>query len=77
MWWLDLGLSHFSDVLHLCYSLANKQDIDGALGEVDSCEYLQLEELVNRNRYQCRVVSTTVVPTVPHPMLSCAFDMLS
>lgn len=35
--------------------LANKQDKPGAMDEVDICEGLNLEELVNRNKCPCRV----------------------
>ena len=36
--------------------LANKQDVDGALDELDICDRLRLEELVNQHKCPCRVV---------------------
>ena len=38
------------------YRLANKQDVRGAMDEVDICEGLRLEELVNMHRCSCRLV---------------------
>ncbi|XP_076825527.1 uncharacterized protein LOC143471066 [Clavelina lepadiformis] len=35
--------------------LANKQDKDGAMGEADVCDLLNLEEIVNDNRCLCKV----------------------
>ena len=42
------------------FSLANKHDVDSALDEVDVCEQLDLEEMVNESKCPCRVVSTSV-----------------
>ena len=39
-------------------SLANKQDVSGALDEMDICDHLQLEDLVNTHKIPCRVVCT-------------------
>lgn len=35
----------------------NKQDIDGALDEVEASEKLNLASVVNKNKCPCRVVS--------------------
>ncbi|XP_002735021.1 uncharacterized protein LOC100375027 [Saccoglossus kowalevskii] len=35
--------------------LANKQDVEGALDEIDICEQLNLEDLVNESKCPCRV----------------------
>ncbi|XP_064618297.1 ADP-ribosylation factor-like protein 13B isoform X2 [Liolophura sinensis] len=35
--------------------LANKQDVDGALDEMDICDQMRLEEVVNTNKCPCRV----------------------
>ncbi len=40
------------------FRLANKQDISGAMDELDVCQQLSLEEMVNINKVPCRVVST-------------------
>ncbi|XP_071956757.1 uncharacterized protein [Antedon mediterranea] len=41
--------------------LANKQDVDGALDEVDICEQLELEEMVNESKCPCRVETCTAL----------------
>ena len=41
-------------------SLANKQDKEGALDEIDLCERLNLENMVNHFKCPCRVVSVRV-----------------
>lgn len=41
--------------------LANKQDIEDALDEIDICERLNLEELVNRNKCPCRVETCSAI----------------
>ena len=39
------------------HRLANKQDKPEALDEVDICELLNLESVVNSNKCPCRIVS--------------------
>ncbi|ELU13265.1 hypothetical protein CAPTEDRAFT_184387 [Capitella teleta] len=41
--------------------LANKQDVQGALDEIDICEYLDLEETVNMNKCPCRVETCSAI----------------
>ena len=46
-----------SALLCSVFSLANKQDQDGALAEADIIESLSLEKLVNENKCLCQIVS--------------------
>ena len=39
------------------FSLANKQDQEGALDEIDVCDQLNLEDIVNECKCPCKVVS--------------------
>ena len=43
--------------IFLCFSLANKQDQEGALDEIDVCDQLNLEDIVNECKCPCKVVS--------------------
>uniref|UniRef100_A0A4W5MY13 Uncharacterized protein n=1 Tax=Hucho hucho TaxID=62062 RepID=A0A4W5MY13_9TELE len=43
--------------LSLSLSLSNKQDLSGALGEVELIHRLSLEKLVNRHQCRCLIVS--------------------
>ena len=52
-------MSLHSVLQYIVYRLANKQDKSGALDEVDICDQLNLEELVNKFKTPCRVVSYT------------------
>ena len=45
----------------LYFRLANKQDLHGAMDELDVCQQLNLEEVVNLNKCPCRVVSTSML----------------
>lgn len=42
--------------MYIC-RLANKQDHQNAMDEVDICDQLGLEDLVNANKCPCRIVS--------------------
>ena len=64
------GLTSFSLPSH---RLANKQDVQGALDEIDICEHLDLEETVNMNKCPCRVVSLLFCAISLGSALSCLF----
>lgn len=41
----------------LTRSLINKQDVDGALDEIEVCKYISLEPLINKFKCLTKVVS--------------------
>ena len=41
---------------NIIFRLANKQDIPNAMDEVDLCEKLSLEAVVNANKCPCKMV---------------------
>ena len=45
--------------------LANKQDVEGAMDEVEICDALDLENLVNENKCPCRVEMCAAITSKP------------
>ena len=45
---------------HVYYRLANKQDVKGAMDDIDIVQMIGLEELVNVNKCPCRIVRIPV-----------------
>ena len=41
---------------NLCFRLANKQDIPHGMDDVEICEKLHLEDVVNSNKCPCKMV---------------------
>ena len=52
--WIIKGWNQF---YHINFRLANKQDVKGALDEIDVCEKLRIEDMVNMYKIPCKVVS--------------------
>ena len=44
-------------ICFIYYSLANKEDIEGHMDEVEIMQTLQLEDLVNINKCPCKMVN--------------------
>lgn len=52
----------FTNDWYLHFSLANKQDVDGALDEIDVVERLNLEAIVNEQKCPTLVETCCAVP---------------
>ena len=55
------------------FSLANKQDVKGALDEIDVCEKLRIEDMVNLYKIPCKVVSGYLIKFFPNVILNYPF----
>lgn len=58
--WLNnvlLTLLKKHEQLAVCHRLGNKQDVEGAMDEIDIVQGLGIESLANKTKTPCRVVS--------------------